>query len=58
VPTGPHFDINMSDVFFEPMRIPRPDFHLGVQDLSHGAMTGRMLERIGVVVLLNFTKHA
>jgi UDP-GlcNAc3NAcA epimerase len=46
VHTGQHFDDNMSDVFFEQMRIPRPAFQLGFGGLSHGAMTGRMLEEI------------
>ena len=46
VHTGQHYDSNMSDIFFEEMRIPRPDYHLGVGNLSHGAMTGRMIEKI------------
>jgi len=44
--TGQHFDANMSDVFFEQLDIPHPDHHLGIASLSHGAMTGRMLEGI------------
>ena len=51
VHTGQHYDHNMSDVFFEEMRIPRPEYHLGVCDCSHGAMTGRMLEEIEKVIL-------
>jgi len=46
VHTGQHFDANMSDVFFEQLDIPRPDHHLGIASLSHGTMTGRMLEAI------------
>ena len=46
VHTGQHFDTNMSDVFFEQMDIPRPDHYLKIASLSHGAMTGRMLEGI------------
>ncbi|MCF6365106.1 MAG: UDP-N-acetylglucosamine 2-epimerase (non-hydrolyzing) [Bacteroidales bacterium] len=42
--TGQHFDKNMSDVFFEEMHIPKPDYNLGINSISHGAMTGRMLE--------------
>lgn len=49
--TGQHFDSNMSDIFFEQMNIPRPDHFLGVSGLSHGAMTGRMLEGIEKIVL-------
>lgn len=49
--TGQHFDANMSDIFFEEMHIPTPDYHLGIDSLSHGAMTGRMLEAIEIVLL-------
>lgn len=46
VHTGQHFDKNMSDVFFDEMQIPKPDFNLEINSLSHGAMTGRMMEQI------------
>lgn len=49
--TGQHFDPNMSDIFFEQMGIPVPDFQLEVSGLSHGAMTGRMLEQIEEILL-------
>lgn len=51
VHTGQHFDANMSDVFFEEMHIPKPDYHLGVSGLSHAAMTGRMLEQLEEAML-------
>ena len=44
--TGQHFDYNMSDIFFDEMDIPRPHYNLEINSLSHGAMTGRMLEKI------------
>ncbi|WP_295429821.1 hypothetical protein [uncultured Thiodictyon sp.] len=43
----------MSDVFFAQLDIPRPDHHLGIASLSHGAMTGRMLEAIGSALILS-----
>ena len=46
VHTGQHFDANMSDLFFKQLDIPRPDYQLNISNLSHGAMTGRMLEGI------------
>lgn len=49
--TGQHFDSNMSDVFFEEMEIPKPSFHLDIHGLTHGAMTGRMLEGIEKVLI-------
>ncbi len=49
--TGQHFDANMSDVFFEEMEIPRPAYQLDIHGVSHGAMTGRMLEGIEQILL-------
>lgn len=49
--TGQHYDANMSDVFFDEMEIPKPAYTLGVGGGSHGAMTGRQLEKIEEVLL-------
>ena len=51
VHTGQHFDANMSDVFFEQLDIPQPHYNLGIANLNHGAMTGRMLEAIEARIL-------
>lgn len=51
VHTGQHFDANMSDVFFEEMQIPRPNYYLEINSVGHGAMTGRMLEKIEEILL-------
>lgn len=51
VHTGQHFDANMSDIFFDEMDIPKPDYHLNVNNLSHGAMTGKMLEQIEQIII-------
>lgn len=51
VHTGQHYDENMSDVFFEELDIPQPDYHLGIGSASHGTQTGRMLEEIEKVLL-------
>ena len=48
--TGQHFDKNMSDDFFTELEIPQPDYNLKIANLSHGAMTGRMLEAIEAVL--------
>jgi UDP-GlcNAc3NAcA epimerase len=45
VHTGQHFDENMSDIFFREMDIPLPHYCLDIHSMSHGAMTGRMLEK-------------
>ncbi|MCH3883133.1 MULTISPECIES: non-hydrolyzing UDP-N-acetylglucosamine 2-epimerase [Tenacibaculum] len=49
--TGQHFDENMSDIFFEQMHIPKPNYNLGIDSLGHGAMTGRMIEGIEKITL-------
>lgn len=51
VHTGQHYDANMSDVFFEEMEIPKPKYNLEINGVGHGAMTGRMLEKIEEVLL-------
>jgi UDP-GlcNAc3NAcA epimerase len=50
VHTGQHFDANMSDIFFEEMEIPKPHYNLNINGLSHGAMTGQMLEKLEEVM--------
>ena len=51
VHTGQHYDHNMSDVFFEEMDIPKPDYNLGISGGSHGEMTGKMLIEIEKVLM-------
>jgi len=49
--TGQHHDLLMSDVFFKEMSIPEPTYNLGIAGLNHGAMTGRMLEKIEEILI-------
>lgn len=51
VHTGQHYDHNMSDVFFEEMDIPKPDYNLGISGGTHGEMTGKMLIEIEKVLM-------
>ena len=50
VHTGQHFDSNMSKVFFDELRIPEPDYNLGIHGGSHGDMTGKMIIEIEKVL--------
>lgn len=51
--TGQHYDVKMSDIFFEELDIRKPDIRLRVRGGSHGAMTGKMLEEIEAQLLEN-----
>ena len=48
--TGQHYDANMSQVFFDELGIPQPDYNLGVGSGSHGVQTARMIEGIEQVL--------
>jgi len=50
VHTGQHFDANMSDVFFDELGMIKPNHFLDIHGGGHGAMTGRMLERLEQVM--------
>lgn len=51
VHTGQHYDANMSQVFFEELGIPNPDYNLNVGSSSHGRQTALMIEGIEKILI-------
>ena len=51
VHTGQHYDDNMSKVFFDELKLPQPNYNLGVGSESHGVQTARMIEGIEEILL-------
>lgn len=51
VHTGQHYDEALSDVFFEELGIPQPDYNLGIGSESHGEQTAAMMSALEPVVL-------
>jgi UDP-GlcNAc3NAcA epimerase len=51
VHTGQHFDFNMSDIFFNELAIPAPNYQLQINKMGHGAMLGHMLIEIESILL-------
>jgi UDP-N-acetylglucosamine 2-epimerase (non-hydrolysing) len=43
VHTGQHYDVNMSDAFFEDLMLPEPHHHLGIGSGTHAELTGRVM---------------
>lgn len=43
VHTGQHYDLNMSDIFFEELSIRQPDYHLGASGGTHAQQTAKIM---------------
>ncbi len=43
VHTGQHYDARMSEVFFEQLELPKPDFYLGIGGGSHTQQTAKIM---------------
>lgn len=51
VHTGQHYDFQMSEVFFQELKIPTPDIHLNVKAGSHAIQTAEIMAAFEPVVL-------
>ena len=49
--TGQHYDGNMSQVFFDELGIPQPNYNLGVGSGRHGEQTAKMIAGIEETLL-------
>ena len=49
--TGQHYDEKMSEVFFDELNIPHPDFNLHVGSGMHGMQTAKMIEGIEKIAI-------
>ena len=43
VHTNQHYDYEMSQIFFQELNIPKPDYNLGIKSGTHGEQTGKAI---------------
>jgi len=49
--TGQHYDANMSEIFFNQLGLPVPDYYLGIGSGSHAVQTGKIMIKFEEVLL-------
>lgn len=49
--TGQHYDLEMSQVFFDEMGIPEPDYNLNVGSASHAVQTAQIIQETEEILM-------
>ncbi|NVN95047.1 MAG: UDP-N-acetylglucosamine 2-epimerase (non-hydrolyzing) [Bacteroidetes bacterium] len=49
--TGQHYDTNMSEVFFNELKIPKPNYNLNIGSGTHGSQTADMIKGIEEIIV-------
>lgn len=50
--TGQHYDKEMSDIFFQQLQLPHPDFNLEIGSASHAVQTAHIMIRLEELLLV------
>jgi len=51
VHTGQHYDFKMSRIFFQELRIPKPNYNLGIGSGSHAYQTAKTIEKLEPILI-------
>ena len=49
--TGQHFEKNMSNIFFDDLSIPKPDYNLNINRIDYGQMIDKMVNSLAPILL-------
>lgn len=55
--TGQHYDLNMSEIFFEEFKLPTPNYHLGVGSMKSTIQIAEMIKGIDEILIIEQPSH-
>lgn len=50
VHTGQHYNFNLSNIFFNQLKLKKPNYHLNISKLKHSEMVGSMIFKLGKIL--------
>jgi UDP-N-acetylglucosamine 2-epimerase len=50
VHTGQHYNFNLSNIFFNQLKLKKPNYQLNISKLKHSEMVGRMIFKLGKIL--------